>query len=194
MHSNSPLLPDPELEEMGDRVVRTLERYARRLRPGEFLRLVDAPTESVFRNVRLSVSCDSCGLWIADGARENLIFAITAPDDARVIGRSQPLSEGFISLVFASEQPICENRVAGDERHSKRIDSVDGETTEAMVAVPFYFGGLLCGVLSALRWQGGCASGRPFDQGDLKAMQRTSVVLERLVNLALAKAVFGIEL
>jgi signal transduction protein with GAF and PtsI domain len=194
MHPNSPLLPDPELEELGERLVRALERYAKRLRRGEFLSLIDSPTESVFRNLRLGVACDSCGLWIADEARENLVFAITEPEDERVVGREQPLSEGFISLVFASERPICENRVADDERHSKRIDGVVGETTEAMVAVPFYLAGILCGVLSAVRWKGGCASGKPFDQTDLKAMQRVSVVLERLANLSLAKSVLGIDL
>ncbi|MGI9241537.1 MAG: GAF domain-containing protein [Verrucomicrobiales bacterium] len=194
MYPVSPLLPDPELEEVGDRFVRALERYAKRLRPAEFLSLIDAPTEAVFRSIRLSLACDSVGLWIADEAGENLVFAITDPEDERIIGREQPLSEGFISLVFASEQPICENRVAEDERHSKRIDSAVGEKTEAMVAVPFYLGGRLGGVLSAVRWEGGRSSGDPFGQEDLRSMRRASVVLERLANLALAKAVLGVEL
>ena len=190
----SPLLPDPELEELGDRVTRALERYAKRLRPAEFRGLIDAPSQSVLHEIRTDIAADSAGIWIVDENRENLVFAVTEPDDGRILGREQPLSEGFISLVFASEQPICENRVSEDERHSKRIDAAVGETTEAMIAVPFYFGGVLRGVVSTVRWGGGCSSGEPFSLEDLKSMQRASAVIERLVNHALIEIIFGIEL
>jgi hypothetical protein len=190
----SPLLPDPDLEELGDRLSRSLERYAKRLRPAELRGLIDAPVESVLRSIRERIDADSTGIWITDEGRENLEVAFADPADERFLGREQPLSEGFISLVFASEQPICENRIAGDERHSKRIDTAVGQTTEAMVAVPFYLGGSLRGVLSAVRWQGGCASGEAFGSKNLQSVQRASVVVERLVNLALAKTILGIEL
>lgn len=194
MFEASPLLPDPDLEEQGDLFARALERYAKRLRPAELRGLIDAPVESVLRSVRESVAADSAGIWITDAGRENLVVAFAEPGDERFLGREQPLSEGFISLVFASEQPICENRVTGDERHSKRIDTAVGETTEAMVAVPFYLGGILRGVVSAVRWRGGRSPGAAFRPADLQSVQRGSVVVERLVNLALTKTILGIEL
>ncbi len=189
-----PLLPDPELEEQGDRIVRALERYAKGLRPAELRGLVDAPVESVLRRIKGEIDADSLGVWLADEGGENLVAAVAEPAGSGLLGHAQPLSEGFVSLVFASEQPICENRVADDERHSKRVDNAVGETTEAMIAVPFYLGGVLRGVLSAVRWRGGCASGEAFGSADLQAAQRASAVVERLVNFALAKVILGIEL
>jgi hypothetical protein len=194
MTSPPPFLTDPDLEEFGDRLTRALERYAKRLRPTDLDSLVDAATGSVLQNLRNNIAADSVAIWIADQAGENLVFAIASPVDNRVLGREQPMSEGFISLVFASEQPICENRVAEDERHSKRIDSVIGETTEAIIAVPFYLGGVLRGVLSAVRWQDGSGCAGAFGLEHLQTTQRASVVVERLINLALAKAICGIEL
>jgi hypothetical protein len=194
MNQPSRLLPDPDLEELGDRVTQALEKYAKRLRPGDLVGLIDAPIESVLENVRINVAADSAGIWLVDESRENLVFSVVNPAAERIIGHKQALAEGFISLVFASEQPICENRVAEDARHSKQIDSALGETTEAMLAVPFYLGGILCGVVSAVRWRGGCASGEAFGSGELQKIQRATVVLERLVNLALAKSILGLEL
>ncbi len=193
MSSPPPLLPDPELEEHGDRIARSLERYAKRLRPGELRGLFDAAITSVLREMRDKIGADSAGIWIADEARDNLVVAVADPEDVRFLGRKQPLSEGFISLVFASEQPICENRVADDERHSKHIDSAVGQTTEAMIAVPFYLGGILRGVLSAVRWKGGTGSGEAFSSGHLRSVQRASVVTERLVNMALMEIILGLE-
>lgn len=194
MNPHSRLLPDPELEEVGDRVTRALEAYSKRLLPSDLVALIDAPIESVLENVRVNIAADSVGIWLADESRENLEFVLVNPVDTRIIGRKQALAEGFISLVFASERPICENRVAEDERHSKEIDSVIGEITEAMLAVPFYVGGTLCGVISAVRWRGGGSSGEAFTSADLHVIQRSAVVLERLVNLALAKTILGLEL
>ena len=194
MNTPSPFLTDPDLEEFGDRVTGALERCAKRLLPTELRSLINAPTASVLQNVREDTKADSVGIWIADEGGENLVFAFIDPEDSRILGREQPISEGFISLVFASEQPICENRVSEDERHSKRIDSVIGETTNSILAVPFYLGGNLCGVVSAVRWSGGRAQDEAFGLDDLQKVQRSTVVVERLVNLALAKAICGIEL
>ena len=194
MNPHSRLLPDPELEEVGDRVTRALEAYSKRLLPSDLVALIDAPIESVLENVRVNIAADSVGIWLADESRENLEFVLVNPVDTRIIGRKQALAEGFISLVFASERPICENRVAEDERHSKEIDSVIGEITEAMLAVPFYVGGTLCGVISAVRCRGGGSSGEAFTSADLHVIQRSAVVLERLINLALAKTILGLEL
>ena len=194
MSSPLPLLPDPDLEEYGDRIARSMERYAKRLRPGELRALFDTPTVSVLQEMRAGIGADSVGVWSADEGRENLVASVAEPVDERFLGRQQPLSEGFISLVFASEQPICENRVAEDARHSKRIDSIVGHTTEAMIAVPFYLGGVLKGVVSAVRWGEGPTSGASFRTGDLRSVQRGAVVVERLVNLGLARVILGLEL
>jgi hypothetical protein len=202
MIAPSRLLPDPELEELGERVNRALESYAKRLRPSDLQALIDAPIRSVLHGLRVNIAADSAGIWIVDESRENLVFSIITPEDNTVVGLKQTLSEGFISLVFASEQPISANRVAEDERHSKHVDLALGRSTEAIVAVPFYLGGVLSGVLSAVRWEGegeGAQDGAG-DPGDafsseaLRTLQRASVVIERLVTLSLAKTILGLEL
>ena len=86
MNPHSRLLPDPELEEVGDRVTRALEAYSKRLLPSDLVALIDAPIESVLENVRVNIAADSVGIWLADESRENLEFVLVNPVDTRIIG------------------------------------------------------------------------------------------------------------
>ena len=191
---NTPLLPDPELEEQGDRVSRALERYAKRLRSGELCGLIDAPVEAAIKGLTDLVGGDSGALWITDEQRDNLVVAFCSSENSGLVGCSQPLSEGLISLVFASEQPICETNVYADARHSKAIDEMTGNKTDAMVAVPFYLGGVLRGVLSVVRFKVSVEGERGFSLEQFQLVQRGAVTTERLLNLELVKVILGIDL
>ena len=172
-----------------------LESYAKRLLPGDLCGLLDVPIESTFRNARKQVGADGGAIWVADAAQEHLVVAFSDPPDERILGKEQPASEGLISLVFASEQPICQNRISEDERHSKRIDDAVGQTTESMMAVPFYVGGMLRGIFSVVRWAAKDGVVTPgFTLEEFNEFQRSAVVMERLVTLRLAQVILGLEL
>ena len=189
------LLPDPDMEGEGERLMRAVEKYSRRLLPSDLCGLMDGPIESTFRNARKLAAADGGAIWVTDAVQEHLVVAYADPPDPKLIGREQPASEGLISMVFASEQPICQNHVSGDERHSKMIDDAVGEVTEAMMAVPFYIGGMLRGIFSAVRWLREEGDGTPgFTLNDFQEFQRASVAMERLVTLRLSQLILGMEL
>ena len=189
------LLPDPDLEGDGERLIRAVEKYSRRLLPADLCGLMDGPIESTFRNARKLAAADGGAIWVTDAACENLVVAYADPPDPKLLGREQPASEGLISLVFASEQPICQNHVSGDERHSTMIDDAVGEVTEAMMAAPFYIGGMLRGIFSVIRWLREDEEGTPgFTLEDFHEFQRAAVAMERLVTLRLTQLILGMEL
>ena len=190
------LLPDPDLEQEGEKLAQALERYTKRLLAGDLCEMIDPPIESVFRNARKLAGADGGAIWVTDAAQEHLVVAFTDPEDSRILGREQPTSEGLISLVFASEQPICQNRISEDRRHSKRIDDAVGQKTESMMAVPFYVGGMLRGIFSVVRWaKDESDGGTPgFSLDEFRDFQRASVVMERLVTLQLIQLILDLEL
>ena len=100
-----------------------------------------------------------------------------------------------MSVIYASEQPICQNRVYEDARHSKQIDEAVGQKTVSMIAVPFYLGGLLRGVISTVRLEGGKGGADPeFTLEQFQQVQRGAAVTERLLNLQLTKVILGLEI
>ena len=187
------LLPDPDMEGDGERLLRAVERYAKRLLPSDLCGLMDAPIESTFRNARKTADADGGAIWVTDAAREHLVVAYADPN-TDIVGSEQPTSEGLISSVFASEQPICQNHVSADERHSKKIDEAVGEVTEAMMAVPFYVGGMLRGIFSVVRWLREEGETPNFSLQDFREFQRASIAMERLVTLSLSQLILGMDL
>ena len=96
---------------------------------------------------------------------------------------------------MASEQAICENKVYERADHSKRIDEEIGRITCAMIAAPFYLGGSIRGVLSAVQWKDPQGDPDPpgFTAVHLGKVQRLSIVLERLLNYQLLRIIFDLH-
>ena len=82
-----------------------------------------------------------------------------------------------------------------DEQHSKRIDEALGMVTCAMIAVPFYLGGGLRGVISAVQWKESEDASDPegFTARDLHRAQRLSSMLERLLNYKVLKIILDLN-
>ena len=154
-----------------------------------------AITLSTLRTAMEVLAADSVSVWIADLEEENLIVTHSEPDPA-FIGWSQPLSEGLTSLVYASEQPLCENQVYLNVRHSKRADEALKQITTALIATPFYFGGKVQGVISCVQLKADAAAPDPagFSARGLNRVRRLSTVLERLVNYRLLIRVLDLEI
>lgn len=189
------ITPDPQLSEHAPAIERALARAAAGIAPEDFRGLIGDPGQTTLRMVMESLAADSISVWIADLEEENLIVTHSEPDPA-FIGWHQPLSEGLTSLAYASEQPLCENQVYLNAKHSKRVDEAMKQVTAALIATPFYFGGKVQGVISCVQLKPSHDAPDPsgFTARGLNRVRRLSTVLERLVNYRLLTQILSLEI
>lgn len=193
MPANDPLphppLADPHLVE------RRLAEAAREVTPEGFRLLIGDPGLSMMRATMESVGADSMSIWVADLAETHLAVTHTEPEPS-FVGWQQPLGAGLTSLAYVSEQALCENRVYLNARHCKSTDEALGQITCALIAVPFHFGGMAQGVVSAVQLKASPDAPDPagFSARHLNRVRRFSTVLERLVNYRLLTNLLGLEL
>ncbi|MEM9016669.1 MAG: GAF domain-containing protein [Verrucomicrobiota bacterium] len=190
-----PISPDPELTEHASAIEQQIERAARRLTPKEFENLIGVPGRAVLRSLKEALEADALSIWLADPERKHLVVTHTEPDPD-FVGFEQPLTEGLVSLAFASEQCLCENQVYLNENHSKRVDEARGQVTCAMIATPYYIAGHLRGVISCVQMKDSPDAPDPsgFRARNMNRVRRTSTVIERLVNYRLLTSLLELEL
>lgn len=134
------------------------------------------------------VNADNAALWLADV--DHLVPVLgSGPHSNFFIGKfAQPLLEGFISLVHASGQPVCENAISQSAQHSPRLDKKLGITTDAMIALPLYATGEIIGVVTCVhtRVDGEQRHARSFSQEDLAEFEFLNACLSRLIEADLS--------
>ncbi len=179
---------DPGLAEQSPVLEKLLADTVDELTPDDLRGLIDPLLQSIFSASMAAIGSDSATVWIADKERTKLT-AFFVDREPKLVGREQPLDEGLISLVLASEQAICENQVYKHAQHSKLVDQALGIITCAMIAVPFYLGGQVCGVMSCVKIKRDKNDPDPdgFTGAHLTEVQRLSKVVERLVNFRLVQ-------
>jgi GAF domain-containing protein len=100
----------------------------------------------------------------------------------------------MISMVVATEQPICENEVYKNERQDKEVDRKLGLRTCAMIAVPLVFTGELRGVISCVQVRPGNSQDPDppgFTQEHLLQIQLAASLLGRLLEARLLSHCLG---
>ena len=102
------------------------------------------------------------------------------------------MGQGIISMVYAQEQPYCENRIGESAGHDDTLDRKISERTTAMIAVPFYFAFGLRGVISCVQLAGRPAECDGFRSGDVEIVARATNLVERLIDGALLTALLGL--
>lgn len=137
-------------------------------------------------------------VWLLDHARTNLVPRFNnGPNSATFVGSyRQSLRAGMISMVVATEQPICENEVHRNQQQDRTLDRKLGKMTCSMIAVPFYFVGEVRGVISAVQLKNfGAGDPDPggFSPDDLRSLQLTASVLSRLIEHELITLSIGLE-
>jgi hypothetical protein len=142
---------------------------------------------------------DEGTIWVIDESQEFLVPVYNSgPWASEFVGKfRQSLRAGMISMVIATEQPICENGVQQNKGQDRTLDNRLGLETCAMIAVPFRFGGEMRGVVSAvqLRKAGDDLPPPPgFSWDDLQTLLRTGTLLGRLVEHKLLTRMLGLEL
>jgi len=108
---------------------------------------------------------------------------------------TQPLNQGLVCMVLASEQPFLENEVWKSSQHSKALDGLLRTQTQAMIAVPFYFLRACRGVVSCvqLKLPQRAAGLTGFRPEHLSQIERTSSLLSLLIELLLILEPIGWE-
>ena len=160
--------------------------------------LFDSHLQNVLRGCLQRVGAHEGTAWLIDDSGEFLVPRFnTGAKSADFVGSfRQSLKSGMISMVVATELPICENNVCGDGRQDPTLDRKLGLETCAMLAVPFYFAGALRGIISGVQVrEAGMNVPMPkgFSRDDLEALQCCAHVLSRLVEHRLLLATLGME-
>jgi transcriptional regulator with GAF, ATPase, and Fis domain len=188
-------IADPRLASAGAEALAHAARIAATQATSDFPSVIDPLAQQCLRQTLHSVRADEGAIWLADAEREHLTAAFTTQRPPNpLLGFQQPVSEGLISMVYATEQPLCVGRVNQDCRHSKKVDETLGQSTESMIAVPLEFGGEVRGVISCVRFTRPPGEPDPdFSAEDLTAMQAVALVIQRLANLALLECVLELE-
>ena len=137
-------------------------------------------------------------VWLLDHSRSNLVPRFNnGPNAESFVGSfRQSLRAGMISMVVATEQPICENDVHRNQRQDRSLDRKLGVLTCSMLAVPFYFVGEVRGVISAVQLKRpGDSEPDPegFSSDNLRSLQLTASVLSRLIEHDLITLAIGLE-
>ncbi|HEX8310214.1 MAG TPA: GAF domain-containing protein [Chthoniobacteraceae bacterium] len=140
---------------------------------------------------------DEGTVWLLDAAREFLVPRFNSGPKAESFVGSyrQSLRTGMISMVVATEQPICENDMRANRQQDKTLDLRLRLETSAMLAVPLYYVGELRGVVSCVQLQepGDESKARGFSMEDLRRLQLTSGVMSRLIEHRLLTLCLGLE-
>ncbi|MEM7313771.1 MAG: GAF domain-containing protein [Planctomycetota bacterium] len=137
-----------------------------------------------------NAGADEGTLWIADLDESRLVPIFNSgPESESFVDKfRQPLDRGVVSMVFHSGQPFCENEVFKNSGHDDTVDKELGQVTAAMIALPLFFAHEPRGVISCVKLGDG-----EFDVPDLNTMQHAGVVLERLLDWSLLRAVTDLD-
>jgi putative methionine-R-sulfoxide reductase with GAF domain len=135
----------------------------------------------------LAANADEGTVWLVDPSGESLVAQYNSgPNAGRIVGFSQPLGSGLISMVFETEQAFCENEVQRNDLQDKRLDRHLGKATQSLIAVPFSIGGATCGVISCVRLGDNPSNGGRFTGKDLDLVTLAAEVFQDAVERALA--------
>jgi transcriptional regulator with GAF, ATPase, and Fis domain len=192
------LLPEERFAPLRGAVLARVRDAAQQVCGRAFGAVFDPGYERLLRNAFTTIGAHEGTVWLVDDAREHLVPRWNSgPQAAQFVDLlRQPLAKGMISMVVATQQPICENEVYRNARQDKTADQTLGVLTCAMLAVPLAFGEELRGVLTAVQIKpAGTVDPDPpgFTAEHLVQFQHTAGVLGRLLDLRLLHLALGLS-
>ena len=192
------VLPDERLVALRPELMTALRGAAREMSGEAFGSFFDGSMAGLLVGGFRRVGADEGTVWLLDEERSALIPRFNSgPHAERIVGQfRQSLGVGMISMVAATEQPICENEVCRNERQDRTLDTELRVKTWAMLAVPFYFFGELRGVISCVQLQPADSADTPpagFRAEHLDELQQTAGLLSRLIEYRLLAQCLGLD-
>lgn len=186
------LLRHPGLCEFARGLETHLDQWIESTPPAQLIGLLDQPSLGLLCDAFLDVGGCEGTVWLFDENAGDLVAVFNSGEDAdSLIGFCQPLGQGIISMVFVQQLPYCENDIQASEGHDDTLDRKISKHTTAMIAVPFYFGFGLRGVISCVQLEEASHAREGFSFADVETLSRVANLLERLVNESLFSSALG---
>lgn len=189
------LLTNPEFTQLGTDVEQHIESWINASNPAETAGLLDEVCLGVLSRVYKRIGGSEGTVWLASPSADALVAVRNSgPNASDIVGFEQPVGSGIISMVYAQQQPYCENEISPAAGHDDTLDRQTHQSTRAMVVVPFYFAFGLRGVISCvqLRDNGG-PEPSGFKSSDVEKMVRAGNNVERLINGKLLSLALGFD-
>ena len=194
MNDRPSLLPSPEFEKLGSLLSDRVMRTAGSLGAGGFGEFLDPTMRDLLRRAFENAQAHEGAVWLADPERQHLVICHAWGSHAeQVLGFKQPLEKGIVSMVFATEQPFCENKIYTNRMQARALDQQLGMLTCSMIATPLNFAKGLRGVVSCIKAKQTAEEEDPpgFPPHALGLMQQVAHVLGKLIEFELVSAITG---
>lgn len=133
---------------------------------------------TALENCFAAIGADEGTLWLLNHPNQALVPVWNSgPNAAEFVGHhAQPLDMGLVSVVFVTEQCLCENEVYKNADQDPTLDRKLRVLTCSMIAVPFRHRGATRGVISCVRLKPSNSpepSPPPFSAADLIQVTKT---------------------
>jgi transcriptional regulator with GAF, ATPase, and Fis domain len=186
-------LRHPGLTQAGGEVEQFLESWIRSNSPRDLAGLLDPISTDLLCDSFVRVGGCEGTVWIADSEESHLVAVYNSGADAEsMLGFEQPIGSGIISMVYAQQQPYCENDILASAGHDDTLDRKIAKHTRAMIVVPFYFAFALRGVISCVQLEESDRNEHGFTSADVQQLSRVANVVERLINENLLSSILGL--
>jgi hypothetical protein len=179
-----------------------LRQIAQNITPENFPGICDEQIYQLLKEAFQRTGANEGSIWLLDRSKEHLVIVYNSGDRSEeVTGFKQPLREGIVGLVVASEQSFVETEVYKNARHSRKLDDKLSVMTHAIIVVPFYFLNECRGVISCVQLvktkrqadrlmpAGPAPAG--FDLQHLSTIQRVAVIVRDLIDYRLLRIAVG---
>ena len=192
------MLTDDRLDSLRPVIDARVKAAAELVSEGAFEEFFDRTMCSQLTEALILAQAHEGTVWLLDSTRSALVPRFNSgPNAAGFVGSyRQPLHAGMISMVVATEQPICENEVHKNQQQDKTLDQQLSLWTCAMIAVPFYYAGELRGVITGVQLKpAGADTPEPpgFTVENLSTLQLAASVLSRMIEHQLMSLALGRE-
>lgn len=188
------LLPSPEFEKLSSLLSDRIMRTAAALNVANFSQFLDPTMQNLLQRAFQNAGADEGAIWLVDAEGKNLVISHAWGTRAeRVLGYTQTLERGLVSMVFATEQPFCENKVYTNRLQARSLDEKLGVLTCSMIAVPLVFAKGLRGIVSCIKVKTGADEPDPpdFAPNSLGEIQFAAHVLGKLIEFELVGVITG---
>ncbi len=192
--SRRKIISPPEFDRIGVDLEEFIESWLESSTPSDNVGLLDDLCLALLTDVYGAVGGSEGTVWLAESEGKNLVAVHNSGQHASdLVGFEQPVGSGIISMVYMQQQPYCENDIHKSSGHDDTLDRKMSLHTTAMIAVPFYFGFGLRGVISCVQLEENPGGGKGFDSTHVEKMVRVANLVERLVNASILSDALGMN-
>jgi len=186
----------PVFSQLGADVENYIDSWIQSSDPVELIEILDDSCRELLRIAFQAVGGTEGTVWLKDSGEEFLVAVYNSGREAsNLVGFRQPIGSGIISLVYAQQQPYCENEIEGSDGHDDTVDKKMHQHTTAMIAVPFYFAFQLRGVISCVQLADQSGNDRlaGFDSDHVSQLVKAASGAEHFINATLLSAALGLD-